>query len=168
MTEPRLIKEGQLILVGFSFFGDPFRSNAGWTEENEIGRAWQRFMAYLAQHRPQIKHVKTDAVFYEVHIEHQETQRTGEFEVLVGLQVNELQDVPVELTIKILPAATYAVFTLAGPEITSDWSKSIGDWMAREGYVRPFPYGFQRYDERFKGVDRIDESILEIHVPVTR
>jgi hypothetical protein len=48
--EPRIIEKDQIILVGFSFFGDPFATSAGWTEENEIGRVWQRLMAYLEIH----------------------------------------------------------------------------------------------------------------------
>ena len=41
--EPRIVESERIILVGFSFFGDPFALSAGWTEENEIGRLWQRF-----------------------------------------------------------------------------------------------------------------------------
>jgi hypothetical protein len=82
--EPRIIEKPQMILLGFNFFGDPFKISGGWTEENEIGRLWQRFMAYLAKHRPRIKHIKTDAVMYEVHVEHEETALTGEHEVFVG------------------------------------------------------------------------------------
>ena len=41
---------------------------------------------------------------------------------------------PVELTVKILPAATYAIFTLKGEQITSDWQQMIQAWMLRAGY----------------------------------
>ena len=54
---PKIIDGGQIILVGFNFFGDPFKLSGGWTEENEIGRLWQRFMAYFAQQRQRIKHI---------------------------------------------------------------------------------------------------------------
>jgi hypothetical protein len=47
--EPRIVETGQMTLLGFSFFGDPFRFHGGWEEENEIGRLWSRFMAYLAE-----------------------------------------------------------------------------------------------------------------------
>jgi AraC family transcriptional regulator len=166
--EPTIIEQRQMMLLGFSFFGDPFKISGGWTEENEIGRLWKRFMAYFVQHRPRIKHVVTDEVMYEVHIEHEETAQTGEFEVFVGLEVEELEDVPVEMTLKILPPTTYAVFTLVGEQITSDWNMMIHEWMSRSGYQSAHPYGFQRYDERFKGVEHIDESILDVYVPVKR
>jgi AraC family transcriptional regulator len=167
--EPTMVEKGQMILLGFSFFGDPFEVSGDWTEENEIGRLWNRLMTYLASHRHRIKHVKSDAVFYEVHVEHEETMLTGEFEVFVGLEVEKLEDVPVEMSVKLFPATTYAVFTLQGAQITSDWSRMIGaEWMPRSGYQRAHAFGFQRYDERFKGLERIDESILDVYVPVER
>ena len=40
--------------------------------------------------------------------------------------------------------------------------------MSRSGYQRAYPYGFQRYDERFKGLDQIDESVLDVYVPIRK
>jgi predicted transcriptional regulator YdeE len=166
--EPKIIDRAQIVLTGFSFFGDPFKLSGGWTEENEIGRLWKRFMAYFLQQRNRIKHVASSAVFYELHVEHAETRRTGEFEVFVGVEVNRLEDVPVELSIKILPPATYAVFTLAGLEITSDWPRLIEAWFSQSGYRRAGDYGFQYYDERFKDMQHIEESVLDVYTPVER
>jgi predicted transcriptional regulator YdeE len=166
--EPKIIDRGQIILVGFNFFGDPFKLSGGWTEENEIGRLWQRFMAYFAQERQHFKHIVSAAVFYELHVEHAETRRTGEFEVFVGLEVSQLADVPVELSIKILPPTTYAVFTLIGTQITSDWPRLIEAWLSQTDYRRAGDYGFQYYDERFKDMQHIEESVLDVYVPVER
>lgn len=166
--EPKLVEMSQMTLVGFSFFGDPFRVSAGWTEENEIGRLWNRFMAFLGGHKLRIRHVTSWEVMYEVHVEHPETAQSGEFEVFCGLEVSRLEDLPVELACKVLPATTYAIFTLRGDQITSDWNMWIAGWLSRSGCERAFPYGIQRYDERFKGLDRVEESLLDILVPVRR
>jgi predicted transcriptional regulator YdeE len=167
--EPDVVERGPINLLGFGFFGDPFRISAGWTEENEIGRLWQRFMAYVVDHPSRIQHASASARAFEVHIEHEETARTGEYEVFVGLEVERLEDMPVQLTAKVLPPATYAVFTLQGEQITSDWhSLVIAQWMAKEGYESAHPFGFQRYDERFKGLDQIEDSVLEAWVPIRR
>ena len=48
--KPAIVKQPQMLLVGFSFFGDPFQMAAGWSEENEIGRTWKRFTAFLENH----------------------------------------------------------------------------------------------------------------------
>jgi AraC family transcriptional regulator len=168
MVEPQLVDKGQISLVGFSFFGDPFKFSGGWSEENEIGRLWKRFMAYLQEEGNQIHNIKTGGGFYELHIDHPEMERTGEFEVFVGLEVDRLEDVPVRLSIKILPPTKYAVFTFAGQEIVSDWSADMQTWFTRSGYQRAYAYGFQYYDERFKGMEQLDESVLDMYVPVRK
>jgi predicted transcriptional regulator YdeE len=164
--EPRLIEKDEMILVGFSFFGEPFTMSGGWTEENEIGRLWNRFMAYFFNHQQEIKHTVTTQTMYEVHIQHEISKDTGEFEIFVGTEVTKLEDLPIEMLVKILPPSTYAVFTLRGQEISSDWQKMIGGWMKESGYSSGGNFGLQCYDERFKGVDKIDESILDVMVPV--
>lgn len=164
--ETKVIEKDQIILVGFSFFGDPFAESAGWTEENEIGRLWSRFETFLIDRRNSINHLKSAAVAYEVHVESAETASKGHREVFVGMEVEKLEDVPFEMLVKILPPATYVVFTLKGEQIVSDWSRMIQEWMLEAGYESAHTYGIQRYDERFKGVDNLAESQIEVYVPV--
>ena len=167
--EAKIFETGQMTLLGFGFFGDPFSLSGAWSEQNEIGRLWNRFMAYLTEHHHQIEHITGDRVMYEVHISHEETGVTGEHEVFVGLEVDDLEEVPVELLVKVLPAVTYAVFTLRGTQIISDWTQMVlTDWMPGSGYEMAHQYSIQRYDERFKGVDHIEESVLDVYVPVKR
>jgi predicted transcriptional regulator YdeE len=167
-VEPQLIDRDQIILVGFSFFGDPFKFSGGWSEENEIGRLWKRFTTYLDEAGAQIRNIKAGGGFYELHIDHPEMERTGEFEIFVGVEVDRLEDVPVRLSIKLLPPTKYAVFTLVGQQIVADWSAEMQDWLTRSGHQRAYAYGFQYYDERFKGMQHIDESVLDMYVPVRR
>jgi len=35
--QPALVEKERMILAGLSFFGDPFATQGGWTEENESG-----------------------------------------------------------------------------------------------------------------------------------
>ncbi len=165
--EPTIIERGQIMLIGFSFFGDPFQASSEWTEENEIGRLWNRLMAYLAERGDSLKHLKPD-VGYELHVEHPETAAKGHFEVFVGLEIERLEAAPVELLLKILPATQYAVFTLRGQQINSDWPRYIyQEWLPGSGYQAAYPYNFQYYDQRFKGLDRLDESEIDVYVPIS-
>lgn len=118
--EPNIVDRAKLILVGFSFFGDPFKSSAGWTEANEIGRLWKRLMAYMGENPTLTQKAAKESVAYEVHIVNDETTLRGEYEVFVGLEVTELNEVPFDLLVKILLPTKYAVFTLGGSDITSD------------------------------------------------
>jgi AraC family transcriptional regulator len=168
VLEPTIIEQDELILVGLSFFGHPFQSGE-WTEENEIGRLWDRFITYLRGYGDRLKHIRNNEACYEVHIQHEETASKGHFEVFVGLEVEKLEAVPVEMIVKILPPTKYAIFTLGGTEITGDWPRQIyHDWLPASGYQEAHNYNFQLYDQRFKGMDNLDESVIDVYVPVKR
>lgn len=167
--QPEIIQFPQRYLAGFSFFGNPFEQHSGWTEENEIGRLWARYMTYLRQQHGQLPAAQEPGVAYEVHIYHPETVENGEFEVFVGHLIHDPQQMPTILSVKVLPAASYAVFTLRGQQIVSDWGMDIyQSWLPGSGYRSDFGFNYQRYDERFKGLDRLEDSTLEVHVPLKK
>ncbi len=164
----RLVTSSEWWVVGMNFYGDPFDRASGWSEENEIGLLWKRFMTFLETNPEAIQEQADPGVALEIHLETDETGEKGVFEVFVGVRVTRLAPAPLECTIKTLPATQYAVFTLHGPEITSDWGQLIGNWMSQSGYERAHRYGIQYYDQRFKGLERIEESTLDVYVPIRR
>lgn len=169
MEEPVLVECERMWLVGLSFYGDPFATSAGWTEENEIGRLWSRLGALLQHHAEALTPHMVPGRSYEVHLADQDAIAKGEFEVCVGVEVRDLDVVPLEMVVKVLPATTYAVFTLRGQEIVADWERIIeSGWATAAGYRRAHPYNIQAYDERFVGLDRLDESVIEVMIPVER
>ncbi|MBN1248793.1 MAG: GyrI-like domain-containing protein [Anaerolineae bacterium] len=169
MREPRLVDYPPMYVVGLNFYGDPFETSAGWTEENEIGRLWNRFIAFHEKHNSEIANVQHADVMLEIHIWSNNTQITGEFDVFVGVEVTSLEHVPIPLLAKVLPATTYAIFTLQGDEITADWAQSIYQgWMAQHAYRPSHPYMIQWYDLRFRGLDDVASSQLDVYIPVAK
>ena len=164
--QPTIVQKDEITLVGLSFYGDPFETSAGWTEENQIGQLWQRMLAYLSEHADKIQHPVPVQASYEVHVYGPETMTKGLFEVFIGIAVEQLEAVPVDLLVKILPATEYAVFTLQGQQISSDWHLEIDEWIAAAGYQHAHPFSFQYYDERFKGLDQLADSQLDVYMPV--
>jgi AraC family transcriptional regulator len=165
--KPTLVEKDRMILLGVNFFGDPF-TMTGWTEENEIGRLWKRLEVFLSQ-KSQRVNIKNPGVGYEVWSSDEETAAKGLFDIFVGVEIKNLDDVPVELLVKVLPPTHYAVFTFHGADITSDWPRLIyQEWLPASGYESAHAYNFQYYDERFKGIDHIDESTIDVYVPVKR
>ena len=163
--EPTLVEKGQILLLGVNFFGDPF-TMTGWTEDNEIHRLWKRLEAFLGQNLERVN-IKNPGVGYEVWSSDEETARKGLFDIFAGVEIENLDDVPVELLVKVLPPTQYAVFTFQGEEITSDWPRLIyQEWLPNSGYALAYQYNFQYYDKRFKGVDKIAESVIDVYVPV--
>ncbi len=164
--EPTFIQKDAIMLMGVSFYGDPFQLSGDWTVENEIGRVWKRFMNYLEENRPTLQTLLDGDELYEVHIYNPETPTKGFFEVFTGLATRDPWNVPVDLLVKALPATQYAVFTLMGEQITSDWYKDLETTLTQKGYVRSHPFIIERYDRRFKGMDQIADSELDIYIPV--
>lgn len=164
-----------MLLAGVSFHGDPFTSHAGWTEENEIGRLWRRLEVELGAAGVRVATAGTgppsDGVrptdpgrTYELHVRDQRSAETGEFEVFAGLEV-ATPDVPVVLSLKVVPAGEYAVFRLRGDQMLGD-EPVVETWLARTGHEEAGPFVLLEYDERFLGVDRLEESELTLMIPV--
>ncbi len=164
--EPNIVEKAEVKLVGMVFYGDPFKTVQGWSDENEIGRLWQRFNGYWEKHLELFKHVVDPDVGYEVHIGTDEYETTKEYYVMVGAEISSLEDLPPMTFGKVLPQCTYAVFTLKGKEIASNWGDAIYKaWLPASAYQEAYPYTIERYDAQFKG-PADPESVLEIYVPV--
>jgi AraC family transcriptional regulator len=162
----QIIEKDNVILAGMTFYGDPFRDTEGWSEENKIGRLWNRFNAFWDKGGEWLKHVVDPSVGYEVHIEPEDYAETKEFYVMVGVQVEAVDTLPLELSLKVLPSTTYAVFTLKGSEITSNWPDKIyKEWLPNSAYEEAHKFTVERYGPTFKGMDN-PESELEVWVPI--
>ena len=158
------------MLAGVSFFGNPFETKDPWSEENEIGKLWHRFIAFMQQNPSEFKQIAVaEDVFYEVHLTHPNTKVAGEFEVFVGVAVEQVEELPLALVAKVLPPTEYAVFTIEGEDINGDWPHKIyKEWMPQAGYSSAFAFNFQYYDHRFKGLDKLADSMIDVYVPVTK
>jgi AraC family transcriptional regulator len=159
--------EGEWLLAGFVFYGDPFRSSGAWTEENEIGRLWKRFEGFLSESGEETPPFLNMDHAYEAHIWDQQTTETGFYEVFVGCRVANLSGIPVNLSVKLIPPTRYAVFTLSGSLIKEDWTGRMSrEWLPENGLIQTANFAINVYDKRFKGMDRLDESELDVYVPV--
>jgi len=157
----------QIILAGVGFYGDPFTSSAGWTEENEVGRLWNRFMGYLQNAHEPISDLLKNKEWFEVWIENEESKKKGFFEIFVGTQIDSIKDIPYDLQIKILPASKYVIFTVKGKQIKSDWAYQQYKKGLDVSYKKSsYNFCIELYDERFKGMDKINESELDYYFPI--
>ena len=54
-----------------------------------------------------------------------------------------------------------------GEEIISDWYLAFySEWLPESGYELIPGYHFQYYDRRFKGLDQIEDSTLDVYIPI--
>jgi predicted transcriptional regulator YdeE len=169
--DARIEKRGAILLAGMGFYGNPFTNAGGWDEENEIGALWKRLMDYFSGHPEAFPGLGGKIDFsFEVHIPGAETERTGRYEVFAGFEVpsvNAIAGLPALLSAKALPRSEYAAITLQGEEIRGDWAARLyGEIVPGLGRRADRSFSFERYDSRFKGMDRLMESAIECWVPL--
>ncbi len=165
--EPKIIKQDEMTIVGMVYYGNPFKAKGATPEQNEIGKLWTRFNTYWDNHREAFKHEVDPKIAWELHITTDEYEKTKEYFVMVGVEVSEIEDLPAPIFAKVFPAGQYAVFTLKGEQMTSNWNKTIyEEWLPASAYEEAYECTFERYDgDRFKGWGE-PESEVEIWVPV--
>ena len=162
---PRVTLKKKIILVGMDFFGNPYEKAGGWSEQNAIGQLWKRFENFYQNKKDSIKHSVSESG-YELWIDFEGEKETKNKYIFVGVEVEKIEDLPLELVAKILPETRYAIFTLKGQEIKSDWSLIWKKWLPDAGLKTSFDFMIEYYDsQRFKGMDNPD-SELDIYVPI--
>ena len=165
--KPEVVVREKTYLAGYSFYGDPFAASGAWTEENEIGRLWKRFMDFFEKRSAEIPPSAVPGIGYELHIWDRDVMESGQYEVFVGMKVDKLADIPIDLSVKVVPEAKFAVFTLSGDLITKDLSATMSQWLEAEGLRQTGNFVYNLYDERYKGMDNLAESEIEVYVPVS-
>ena len=166
---PDIIERGELIIAGMVYYGNPFHAADVSPDQNEVGKLWGRFNTYY-ENKPQAFTAEVNPkVAWELHITTDEYEDTKEYYVMVGVEMTEIEDLPLPAFAKVLPAGQYAVFTLKGEEMRGNWGDAIyKEWLPASDYREAFQCTIERYDEdRFKGWGDPDSEI-EIWVPVKK
>jgi predicted transcriptional regulator YdeE len=164
-----VIKRKPMKLAGMSYHG-PMKGE-GWSKDNPIGQLWTRFIDFWNAKVSLLegKMINKDT-HYEVHVWNKEVfDETGIFHTFVGVEVDDIDGLPVELEGKCLPAKRYAKVTVRGEEIKtweSEWAEVLPEDKYKVAKYDGMEYLIQCYDERFKGLDKMGESEMDILVPI--
>ena len=164
--KPKIIDKRKITLVGMDFYGDPYQEGGGWSAGNAIGQLWDRFNKAYEKKKDAIEHLASESG-WELWIDFEGEENKKNHYILVGVEVASLGDLPLELVARTLPETRYAIFTLKGGEIKSDWSSKIEtQWLPEAGLEQSYPFIIEYYDaQRFNGMDDAN-SELDIYVPV--
>lgn len=155
------------LIIGMNFYGDPFSVGGSWSVDNAIGKLWQRYSVYLSKYSDQILHRVSPDESYECHVMDEGFEETGEYGVMVGVEVSSLNQQPVHLVSKVIPGKQYLVLILKGQEIVSDQQVFVNEILIEHPDISvDARFFFEKYDKRFKGMNRIDESLVEIYIPL--
>ncbi|WP_236950999.1 MULTISPECIES: GyrI-like domain-containing protein [Methanobacterium] len=167
--KPQKIKitgEISLKLVGCVYYGDPFHSNEEWSVNNEIGVLWGRFYKLYGELGDVLQKGAVGDVAYELHLQPEDYPETGKFYVYVGIEVENLDEMPIEMFCKALPPTKYAVFTFKGEDMFSGGEYIWNEWLSRSKYDEAHPFMILAYHKnRYKGMED-PESEVDFLVPI--
>ncbi|MDC6365538.1 MULTISPECIES: GyrI-like domain-containing protein [Flavobacteriaceae] len=115
MTSTKL---DELTIVGLAIR----TSNDPGKADKEIPQLWEKFMADNIAHRiPN----KVDPTIYAIYTDY-EGDHTQPYTMVIGCNVSNLDNIPEDLTVKIVPSSKYTKFTAKG-DLTKD--AVINTWM---------------------------------------
>jgi|SRR5580704_4147639 predicted transcriptional regulator YdeE len=150
---------------GFAVVGIAVRtSNAEqMTEARPIGKQWERlFKEGVLAAIPN----KADGNILAVYSEYA-SDKDGEYTYLLGARVTKVENVPVGMTVKNVPAGRYAVFTSErGPVqkvVVEMWRRVWETPKSALGGDRAYKTDFELYDQRAKNPA---DSVVDLYVAV--
>ena len=169
MIEPEIIENKVFKLLGCVYYGDPFHSVREWSYENEIGKLWQRFGKIYSKYLNLLKKIVINyEIGFELHLEPEEYKKTRNYYVMVGVEVNYIEEIPLEMFVKILPKTNYVFFTTTVENRNEVGSYIYRNWIPEKGYEQAYPYAVQQYDnKRYKGLDH-PKSEIDWFIPVKK
>ena len=154
--KPEILTLNKMALVGMIYYGD----NA----QGEIKDLWTKL-------GPRMKEIKGKKGWcaYGLCIEPDDYEKTGLFQYVACVEVENLDEIPMDMVGKIVPANTYAVFTHKGPVsgLRNTYENIFGNWI-NQADVEVIPgFDFELYDDRFTSPDD-PNSEIDIYIPIQR
>jgi AraC family transcriptional regulator len=155
--DPVLLEMGPLYLTGI-----PFYFEAGWMED--LANPWQ----YLHKNISVIKNRIIPEKFYQMQYWFPE-QDEGSIFFFVAVEVENLKDIPVQFTGKLIPKLKFLKFLHKGHSnrVGYTYQYIYEQYFPDTDYKLPYLFNFEYYGDQYKGPFN-DDSISEIYIPVER
>ena len=150
--EPEIVERPKLLLAGIV--------NCGKTVGDiDIHSLWEVYM----QSEPQIPN-RVEGSWYEVHVLSE--RGNGIYSVIAGAEVTEVGELPIEVSLRVVPAGQYAHFAHCMRDGGyGDAFAKVEAWV-RESGTEVEDFGLQHYDRDFDPAS--EDSVLHIYMPLVR
>ncbi len=157
--EPEFVTREKIPLLGFSYFGQ---------NQQEIQEIW----ASLEQRIGLISELLEPGRMYGMVCYDEQFLKSRDFGYLAAGELKKeaftsLGDIPFEFTLRVLPAATYAVFTQKGVfnQIPVAYEYIYGKWFSQSDFEPIAPFDFEYYEEPYDP-QNADNFEFKIFIPV--
>jgi AraC family transcriptional regulator len=153
--EPELIEFGPLHLVGLPFYYDTCRVN-------DLSKPWSQLTRNIAFIKSRVRPEK----YYQMQYWFPD-QDTDSMFFFIALEVESLDEIPVQFTAKTLPRMHYLKFFHKGlsGQVGRTYQFIYDKWLPETSYKLPHFFNFEYYGDRHLGPYN-EESVSEIYIPV--
>lgn len=153
--EPELIEMDSLYLVGLPFYYEP-----EW--KNDLLNPWENMIKNIDVIPEKLKPEKYFQLQYWF-----PDQDPGSIFFFLAVQVNNIIEIPVQFTAKIIPRQRYLKFLHKGlsNKVGNTYQYIYEKWLPETEYKLPHLYNFEYYGDQHKGPYN-EESVSEIYIPV--
>lgn len=148
--KPEIVQRPGLLLAGVMNCGKD-------VSEIDIHRLWK---VYEQSESGITKRI--DGAWYELHIGN--GQGHGIYSVIAGVGISEIGELPIEVSVKVIPVGKYAHFAHCMKQGGFDEAfTQVEAWVKESGAVT-HDFGLQLYDSDYDPSD--ENSILHIYIPL--
>jgi AraC family transcriptional regulator len=123
MKQPNIIHREKFLVMG-----TVTRRKSGTERPETFTAIWNDF----EKHHEKIKQHSMDLKYYGVSFG---VAPDGSFDYMAGMAVAPVEEIPKELEVREVPAATYAVFAALAQGIGQTYGYIFGEWRSTSGYV---------------------------------
>jgi len=169
--EYEVVEKEKMKIVGLNYHGSITENDIAF--EEKVEDLWRRLSEFCINRWQSIEEeVINPELSYEIQVwNEEELEESGQMNIFVGFEFEDLESIPVQLIGKVLPGGKYLSFILQGEEIR-DWEGYLlQEWFPESDYwLRSFDdqlFHVQCFHEnKFKGIDNLEESELKVLIPV--
>lgn len=168
--EHEIVEKKEMKLVGLNYHGSITENDVAF--EERVEDMWRRLSEFCMNRWDAIEEKVVDPdISYEIQVwNEEELDQSGRMDIFVGLKTKNLENIPLQFVAKVLPEGKYLSFTLEGEEIQGWEEYILQEWFPESDYW-PRTFGDRLFhvqcfhEEKFKGVENIEESELEVLIP---
>lgn len=155
-STPELVIKDEIKLVGISFYYDLHLNN-------DLSEPWGHLMSHLSV----IKHRVEPERFYQLQYWFPK-QNNERIYFYIAVEVNHFEDIPIQLTEKVIPKHQYLKFQHRGlaNQVGYTYQYIYNEYLPETNYHLPHLFNFEYYGEQHLGPCNAD-SISDIYIPVS-
>lgn len=152
---PELITRGEIKLVGVPFYYDIHL-------KNDLSEPWGHLMSHLDLIKNKIEPNK----FYQLQYWFPEQDNESIY-FYIGVEVNHFENIPIQLTEKIIPKHHYLKFQHKGlsNQVGYTYQHIYNEYLPKTNYHLPHLFNFEYYGHQYLGPYNAD-SISDIYIPI--